>query len=129
MGNISGIKEPVNLSKLLLCQLSEVPFVITTLKLSTEHSQTLKPRMEIFKLFPVSPRPPPSRRLLTCSLYSCPSNSHYTIPLSLSGLFQPPQLLTAPLTRQAGSQLRASHLRFPLPGGPYPEVPEAPPPP
>ena len=79
-------------------------------------------------MFPVSPRPPPSWRLLTCSLYSCPSNSYYTTPLSLSGLFQPSQLLTAPLTHQAGSQLRASHLRFPLPGGPSPEVPGAPPP-
>ena len=46
--------------------------------------------------------------------------------LSLSGLSRPPQLLTAPLTHQAGSQLRASHLRFPLPGGPSPEVPVAP---
>ena len=27
VGNVSGIKEPLNLSKLLLCQLSEVPFV------------------------------------------------------------------------------------------------------
>lgn len=126
MGNISGIKEPLNPSKLLLCQLSEVPFVITTLKLSTEAQSNTDTKDGDFKLFPVSPRPPPSRRLLTCSLFSCPSNSYYTIPLSLSGLSRPPQLLTAPLTHQAGSQLKASHLRFPLPGGPSPEVPGAP---
>lgn len=75
---------------------------------------------------PLSPCPPPSRHLLTCSLFSCPSKSCYTTLLSLRGLSQPPQVLTAPLTLQAGYQLRASHLRFPLPGGSSPEMPVVP---
>lgn len=69
---------------------------------------------------PLSPCSPTLLHLLTCSLFSCPSKSCYTTLLSLKRPVPPPQVLTAPLTLQAGYQLRASHLRFPLPGRLFP---------
>lgn len=96
-----------------------------TLKLSTEHGQTLTPRTEILSCshFDLALHPPSTYYLFSLQL---PKRIMLYHSLSLSGLSRPPQLLTAPLTHQAGSQLRASHLRFPLPGGPSPEVPVAP---
>lgn len=83
--------------------------------------------MEI-KLFPSLPRPlhppPPHQAVLTSVAQGTllKMNSYYTTPLSkpLSGLSWPPQPVAAALTHQAHSQLRASHLRFPLPGRPFP---------